>query len=218
MRPRVLIATLLLAAVAWIAWRSQLWTVARPGDRPRALLPIASAARRPITLDATLPAVPVGTEHLQSGRGVLLIHYWAPWEHAGRSQVTLLDSLRREPGLSGLRVVVVCFDPFPSVARFVQRQRLRTSVLLDRRGDLRAILPCPSVPYTYVLDAAGRIAVAQPGEVDWWAAETRATLTALLAESTSGPGGPPAARRGGGGERLPQRSTTTALRWMIVAP
>ena len=54
------------------------------------------------------------------------------------------------------------------------------------------VLPCPSVPYTYVLDGAGRIAVAQAGDVDWLAPQTRATLTALLAEpaSPSPPGRP----------------------------
>ncbi len=182
MRPRVLVAMVLVVGVAWLAWRSQLWTVARPGDAPLPLALRVDGARTPVQLDETLAAVPVGTEHLVSGRGVLLIHYWAPWEHASREQAARLDSLRRLPELQGLRVVIVCFDPFPSVARFVARQRLQLSVLIDRRGDLRDVLPCPSVPYTYVLDGAGRLAVAQPGEVDWWAPGTRAALTALLAE------------------------------------
>jgi len=85
---------------------------------------------------------------------------------------------------------VVCFDPFPSVARFVARQRLRLSVLLDTERRLRRALPCPSVPYTYVLDREGRIAVAQPGEVDWLAPGSLAALRALIAEA----GGPPADR------------------------
>ena len=182
MRPRVLLVTLLLVAVGWVAWRSQLWTVARPGDSPEALRLRAADMRTPVRIEATLPAVPVGMERLESGRGVLLIHYWAPWEHASREQAALLDSLRQLPEMQGLRVVVVCFDPFPSVARFVARQRLRLSVLIDGRGALRAALPCPSVPYTYVVDGAGGLAVAQPGEVDWLAPATRETLTTLLGE------------------------------------
>ena len=182
MRPRALIVTLLLVAVAWVAWRSQLWTVARPGDKPAALRLRSRESRTPVRIDATLPVVPFGMEHVESGRGVLLIHYWAPWEHAGRQQVAFLDSLRQLPEVEGLRVVVVCFDPFPSVARFVARQRLRLSVLIDGRGLLREALPCPSVPYTYVVDGAGRLAVAQPGEVDWLAPGTREALAALLAE------------------------------------
>ena len=191
MRPRALIVTLLLVAVAWVAWRSQLWTVARPGDSPEALRLRTADVRPAVRIDATLPAVPVGMEHLESGRGVLLIHYWAPWEHASREQAALLDSLRQLPEMQGLRVVVVCFDPFPSVARFVARQRLRLSVLIDGRGALRAALPCPSVPYTYVVDGAGRLAVAQPGEVDWLSQATRETLATLLGEPAAKPAPPP---------------------------
>ena len=187
MKPRVAIVALLLATIAWVAWRSQLWTVSKPGAAPAPLAVLAPDARGPVALDATLPSVPVGMEHLVAGRGVLLIHYWAPWEHASRAQAAMLDSLHQLPEMESLRVVVVCFDPFPSVARFVARQRLRLSVLIDGRGTLRAALPCPSVPYTYVLDAHGRIAVAQPGEVDWLAAETRAALAGLIRERTSAP-------------------------------
>lgn len=182
MKPRVAIAVLLILGVGWLAWRSQLWTVSRPGEAPRPLALIAAGARTPVALSVTLPAVPVGVQRVASGRGVLLIHYWAAWERDSRAQAANLDSLRRLPELEGLHTVVVCFDPFPSVARFVARQRLRLSVLLDARGELRRVLPCPSVPYTYVLDGAGRVAVAQAGEVDWWAPGTRAALTALLAE------------------------------------
>ena len=197
MRPHVLVATVLVVGVAWIAWRSQLWTVARPGEAPLPLVLRTAAARTPVALDEILPAVPVGTERLASGRGVLLVHYWAPWEHGSREQAVGLDSLRQLPELRGLRVAVVCFDPFPSVARFVARQRLRLSVLIDRRGALRSVLPCPSVPYTYVLDGAGRLAVAQAGEVDWWAPATRAALVSLLGE--------PSARR----DRTPAASLPT---------
>jgi peroxiredoxin len=150
------------------------------------------AARQPVTLDATLPSVPVGMERLVSGRGVLLVHYWAPWEHASRTQAAMLDSLRQLPEMEGLRVVVVCFDPFPSVARFVARQRLRLSVLIDGHGTLRGTLPCPSVPYTYVLDARGHIAIAQAGEVDWLGPGTRAALAGLLAERAAPGPRPPA--------------------------
>lgn len=186
MKPRAVILGVLLVAIVGVAWRSQLWTVARPGDAPLPLRVDPDRPRAPVALDATLPAVPVGVEHLRGGQGVLLVHYWAPWERSGREQITLLDSLRQLPAMEGLRVAVVCLDPFPTVARFVARHRLRLSVLMDHRGDLRATLPCPSVPYTYVLDADGRLALAQAGEVDWLADRTRATLGALLEEPAAG--------------------------------
>jgi hypothetical protein len=171
-----------VAALAIAVWHAQLFTVSRPGERPRALAVRAAAERRFASLDVVLPQVPVGMAHLRDGGEVLLVHYWAPWERHGALQAALLDSLRREPDLEALRVVVVCFDPFPSVSRYVARHRLRLPVLLDGERRMRAALPCPSVPYTYVLDRAGRIAVAQAGEVDWFGGGSRAALRALLAE------------------------------------
>lgn len=173
----------------WV-WRSELFNVARPGDAPLPLAARPAAERTPVALDLVLPVVPAGMQRVRAGDEVLLIHYWAPWEHHSRDQSRDLDSLRRDPSLEGLRVVIACSDPFPSVARYVARQRLRLPVLLDGPGELRRTLPCPSIPYTYVLDRTGRIAVAQAGEVDWWNPATRVTLRALLAEVSGRPPSP----------------------------
>jgi len=184
----------LVALIAFSVWRSQLFTVSRPGERPRPLEVLADSGRRSVDFDVVLPAVPVGMNHLRDGQGLLLIHYWAPWERDGAAQAASLDSLRRLDSLASLRVVLVCFDPFPSVARFVARRRLRLAVLLDTERRLRRALPCPSVPFTYVIDGAGRIAVAQAGEVDWLAERTRAGLAELLSEARAAPrasGAPP---------------------------
>lgn len=182
MSRRALIVIAAVAALGGWIWHAQLFTVSRPGEKPLALELLPDSARRPCALDAVLPAVPVGMRHLKPGGGVMLVHYWAPWERNGRPQAMALDSLRRERGLEALDVVVVCFDPFPSVARFVGRNRLRLSVLLDQNRATRSALPCPSVPYTYAIDREGRIAIAQSGEVDWFAPGTRASLERLLAE------------------------------------
>ena len=176
-----------VAALAFTAWRSELFTVSRPGERPRALIATARGQRAAADFDVMLPIVPVGMERLTTGHGVLVIHYWAPWERHSLDQATRLDSLRRMSRLAGLRAVIVCFDPFPSVARYVGRNRLRVPVLLDGQRALVLRLPCPSIPYTYVIDAAGRIAVAQPGEVDWLAPATCVLLRRLLAEPDAEP-------------------------------
>ena len=182
MSRRAAIAGTALAVLALWAWYSQL-TVSLPGETPRPLYLYKEMERRPHTdFDVVLPAVPVGMAHLRDGEAVLLVHYWAPWERHSALQAAALDSLRRLERFERLRAVVVCFDPYPSVARFVARHGLRVSVLLDHDRRLREVLPCPSVPFTYVIDRAGRVAIAQPGQVDWLAAETRAALARLLEE------------------------------------
>jgi len=164
-----------------LLWRSQLVRLAA-GDRPRPLAVLDVAARRPLDCDVVLPAAPVGMIHLRSGRVPLLLHYWAPWERHGRAQAAALDSLARDLRASDLDVVLVSFDPFPSVARFVARQGLRLCVLLDGPGQLRAQVPCPRLPHTVLIDRAGRAAAIQSGEIDWLSPATRAALERVLAE------------------------------------
>jgi hypothetical protein len=186
-RIRTAVIAALLGTIALLIWRAELFTVARPGEAPRALALLPPERRAAVALDVALPVVPVGMQRLRSAENVLLIHYWAPWEQHARVQAAHLDSLRRHPDLERVRAVLVCFDPFPSVARYVARQRLRIPVLLDGHRELRAALPCPSIPYTYVIDAAGRIAVAQAGEVNWWDPDTRIALIRILREGDRAP-------------------------------
>jgi hypothetical protein len=176
--------TVLLLAI----WQSHPFVVGRSGP-PGPLTLIAPAMRPARQFDVVLPAVPIGAARVRDSDGVLIVHYWAPWQRHARLQAQALDSLRRVPGMERLQVVMVCADPFPSVARFVVRQRLRLRVLIDGRRALREALPCPSMPFTYVIDRAGRIAVRQSGEVDWLAPANRDALLRLMEEAPS-PGGP----------------------------
>jgi hypothetical protein len=174
MRLRLAALLLALGALGLVLWRAELFTVSRPGERPRPLQPTSATAPR--TFDIALPQVPVGVTRIASGEGAWLVHYWAPWERHGRAQVLALDSLLRTLPSDAPRVAVVCFDPFPSVARFAARLRLRVPVLLDHHRQLQAALPCPSIPYTWLVGADGRVLVSQPGEVDWLSPETRVLL------------------------------------------
>jgi hypothetical protein len=185
MRPRLAALLLVLGAIGLLWWRAELFTVAKPGDKPRALTRAASLGGTGSdalpAFDVSLPLVPVGVARLTPGGRPLLVHYWAPWERHGRAQVLALDSLARTLPVDGVRLAVVCFDPFPSVARYVGRLRLRVPVMLDLRRDLQSALPCPSVPYTWLLDARGRVVAEQPGEVEWLSPATRTLLLAVNA-------------------------------------
>ncbi len=179
-RPAALVA--LVAVLALAAWRSELIRVERRGSQPVPLQLVPAAARRATAFDASLPVVPVGVQRVTAGDGVVLVHYWAPWERHSGLQALALDSLRRTLPAGELRVAVVCFDPYPSVSRYITRLRLRLPVLLDLQRALVGRLPCPSIPDTYLVDRSGRIAAEHAGEVDWLAPATRATLDSLFAE------------------------------------
>jgi len=178
----ITLALLAAGLLGFAAWRWQLVNVEPAGVLPRPLELVPDARRANAVFEATLPAVPVGEQRLRAVGGVTLVHYWAPWERHSGAQVLALDSLRRTLPPGELTVAVVCFDPFPSVTRYATRLRLRLPVLLDVRRDLVSQLPCPRIPYTYVIDARGRVAVAQSGEVDWLGSGTRETLARVVAE------------------------------------
>jgi len=182
MRLPTFLALGLVAVVGALAWRAELYSVQKPGAHPVPLALDSAERRRAAAFDVVLPVVPVGLTRVRSGDGPLLVHYWAPWERHSKALAHDLDSLARSPAAAGVRVVVVCFDPFPSVARYVARQRLQVPVLLDGKHQLAATLPCPSLPFTYVVDRSGRIAAAIPGEIEWWAPGTLAALRALATE------------------------------------
>lgn len=174
MRIRLAALLMVLGVLGLVLWRAELFTVAAPGEAPAPLRPSVSADVR--TFEVPLPVVPVGIAKVAPGDRPLLVHYWAPWERHSRAQILALDSLAATLPKDAVRIVVVTFDPFPSVARFVGRARVRSTVLLDLRRQLQRELPCPSIPYTWLLDARGRVRVSQPGEVDWLAPATRALL------------------------------------------
>jgi len=187
-RAQLVLAT--FGALGMLVWHGELFTVQKSGAVPVPLALVPAAARRTVEFDATLAAVPAGAERVYTGAGVTIVHYWAPWERHSGAQARGLDSLRRVLPPGSVRVAVICFDPYPSVARYVARLRLRLPVLLDQRRHLADQLACPSIPYTYVLDRSGRIAVAQAGEVDWLAPQTRSVLESLAGEPTLAPAPP----------------------------
>lgn len=190
MNLRPIVLALVIGSLGLLAWRAELFTVQRRGMRPLPLALVPVAARRAVRFDASLPLVPTGVERVTAGNGALLVHFWAPWEQHSGVQALALDSLRRVLPPGELRLAVICFDPYPSVSRYVGRMRLRLPVMLDLKRVFARQLPCPSIPYTYLLDAQGRVAAEQPGEIDWLSPATRAAIDTVLAERP--PVSPPA--------------------------
>ena len=176
------VAIAILGFGGLVLWREELFTVSRGTLDPAALDIRPIEARTPAAFDAVLPMVPIGMLHLQPSGGVQVIHFWAPWMRHATAQAVALDSLRKGLPPGDVRFAVVCFDPFPSVSRFLRRNRLSLPLVLDHHHALGRDLPCPSIPYTYVIDSAGRTAAVIEGEIDWLAPATREALLELVHE------------------------------------
>ncbi len=182
MRRRLAFVIAVLGLGGLVLWRAELFTVSRSGAAPVVIQLRDPSERRVADFDAVLPMVPIGMLHLQPRSGVQVIHFWAPWMRHATASAIGLDSLRKGLPPGEVRFAVVSFDPFPSVSRFLRRNRLSLPLVLDHHHALSADLPCPSIPYTYVVDLEGRIAAEVAGEIDWLAPATRAALETLVHE------------------------------------
>lgn len=181
MSRRAIFVLVVIVAISFAAWRSQLFTVSTSVTTPQALEFLPAEEQHDVSFDVVLQVAPVGLRRLEDGHGPLVIHYWAPWSPDALDEATALDSLGRTATGQSVEVLLVTFEPFPSVARYVGRHRLSTPVLLDTERELRAALPCPRIPYTYLIDRSGRVVGAQEGPVDWIGPRTIATLDSLAA-------------------------------------
>ena len=105
MTRRALLVAAVLATTAFAVWRAQLFTVSRPGERPRPLVARALAERTPTDLDVVLPAVPIGMRPLPAGAGgVPLPHLGPPGggaAGAGGGARCAPPPRRRPPALEG---------------------------------------------------------------------------------------------------------------------
>ena len=74
------------------------------------------------------------------GRPILL-NFWATWCAPCRTELPILDRLHAQNGRDGLHVLAVCEDRAerPSIARFVENSRNKTSADLPRSQRLRCL-------------------------------------------------------------------------------
>jgi thiol-disulfide isomerase/thioredoxin len=134
------------------------------------------------TLDGSPLPVP-------GGGGVLVVNFWATWCKPCKSEMPLLDELNRRLGRSGGAVIAVSIDRKPErVSDYVAELGLELPVCVDGPEGLAERLDLEYLPYTFVLDGAGRILhEGEGGKGENWAAveETVDRLLAQEAESAS---------------------------------
>jgi cytochrome c biogenesis protein CcmG/thiol:disulfide interchange protein DsbE len=137
-----------------------------------------------LTLDAE-PRV----KTLSDYRGeVMLLNIWATWCVPCRKEMPSIDSLYREMGPKGLKVVAISIDQpgfEPQIRDFVAEHKLSFEVLHDSSGVLSAIYRTSGVPETFIIGRNGKIYRKWSGADDWNSSGNRTMLTQLLAEPKS---------------------------------
>jgi peroxiredoxin len=113
---------------------------------------------------------------------VVLLNFWATWCSSCRKEMPAMVRLHQAYKERGLVVLAVSLDqaPLATVRSFAEELKLNFPVWHDRDGLVGRQYNAPGVPTSYLIGADGRMAFRALGEYDWFSAEARAAVEALL--------------------------------------
>jgi thiol-disulfide isomerase/thioredoxin len=165
MRPRTHVLLILLTAAAalgtgFLAHRWQIERAVTPHEGEM----VADA------LNISLADSDGRMHSLAEWRGrVLVINFWATWCPPCREEIPMLNALQTRWGGKGAQVVGIALDATDAVREFTRQTPLAYPSLIggnegarlaERLGDLMGVLP-----FTVVVDAAGKVAGQHLGEM-----------------------------------------------------
>ena len=115
--------------------------------------------------DVALSCLGGGTSvRLASLRGPMLVNLWAQWCEPCRSEATYLASFAA--GQAKVAVLGIDYsDPQTSLAiEFAKETGMTYPHLVDQENTLKGPLGVTGIPYTFLIDAHGRIVARHPGQ------------------------------------------------------
>jgi peroxiredoxin len=125
---------------------------------------------------------------LDSFKGqVVVLNFWATWCVPCRIEMPAFENLYRRYRSLGVAVVGVSLDKGADekVRKFVEEYQLSFPILMDSDGKAEKLYPSVSIPFTFVIDKAGRIVARVDGAKNWESKETFDAIEYLLKDSST---------------------------------
>jgi peroxiredoxin len=125
---------------------------------------------------------------LDSFKGqVVVLNFWATWCVPCRIEMPAFENLYRRYRSQGVTVLGVSLDKGgdEKVKKFVKEYQLSFPVLMDSDGKAEKLYPSVSIPFTFVIDKAGRIVARVDGAKNWESKETFSAIEYLLQDSST---------------------------------
>ena len=94
---------------------------------------------------------------------IVLLDFWATWCGPCRLSMPLLEDLQKEYPNDLVLLAVNLQEPPDDVRRYVDRQRIRSRVLLDQEGRVGGAYGSESIPMQVLIDQKGIIRHVQVG-------------------------------------------------------
>jgi peroxiredoxin len=116
---------------------------------------------------------------------VVVLNFWATWCVPCRVEMPSFEKLYRRYRSEGVTVLAVTLDKKSekNIKSFVEEYELSFPVLLDEEGKVERLYPSMTIPFTYVIDRAGRIVARVDGAKNWESKETFEAIEYLLKKS-----------------------------------
>ena len=113
---------------------------------------------------------------------VIILNFWATWCAPCLEEMPAFEKLYRRYRSQGVTVLAVSLDKgdLSKVQGFVDVNNLTFPVLIDSGGTAEKLYPSFTIPFTYVIDKAGRVAARVDGAKNWASSETFAALDILI--------------------------------------
>lgn len=113
---------------------------------------------------------------------VTLVNIWATWCIPCRAEMPAMESLYKQLGPKGLRIVAVSIDEGSpkDVQEFVQQLGITFEILHDQSGDIQRVYQTTGVPESFLLDKNGVIVKKVIGEHPWSSPSNQRIVADLL--------------------------------------